>query len=147
MFVGSGLKDESLRKRITKEGLEDKIIMTGFVTWPDIAKYYAIADIFVTASLSEMHSMTVLEAITMSNPIVCRKDSSFTDTIFQGENGYLADTDEEMKDYILKLLDDDELRLKMSKKAFEISQRFSLSNQVKRHIEYYEEVIRDYQNS
>lgn len=147
VFVGSGLKDESLRKRITKEGLEDKIIMTGFVTWPDIAKYYAIADIFVTASLSEMHSMTVLEAITMSNPIVCRKDSSFTDTIFQGENGYLANTDEEMKDYILKLLDDDELRLKMSKKAFEISQRFSLSNQVKRHIEYYEEVIRDYQNS
>ncbi|MBQ5382932.1 MAG: glycosyltransferase [Treponema sp.] len=140
-FVGTGIKKDHLKRRLARENLEDKIIFTGFVTWPDIAKYYSIADVFVTASLSEMHSMTVLEAITMSNPIVCRRDTSFTDTIFHGENGFLADTDQEMEEYIVKLLDDDEMRLQMRKKAFEISQRFSLENQAKRHIEYYTEII------
>ena len=77
----------------------------------------------------------------MSNPIVCRKDTSFTDTIIHGENGFLADTDKEMEDYIIKILDDDELRNKMSKRAFEISQKFSLENQVMLHIEYYTKII------
>lgn len=140
-FVGTGIKEEHLRRRVARENLEDKIIFTGFVSWPDIAKYYSIADVFVTASLSEMHSMTVLEAITMSNPIVCRRDTSFTDTIIHGENGFLADTDKEMEDYIIKMLDDDELRNKMSKRAFEISQKFSLENQVKHHIEYYTRIV------
>ncbi len=146
VFVGTGLREDGLRKWVVRDKMEDRIIFTGFVSWPEISLYYSICDIFVTASLSEMHSMTVLEALTMGKPIVCRKDTSFTDTVFHGEDGFLADTDEELESYILKLLDDDALRQRMGINAIEISKRFALEKQVEQHIKFYQKVIEEYKS-
>lgn len=127
LFVGSGNPLEQMKKDVIKSGLEDKIIFTGFIPWEQVSQIYSIGDVFVTTSLSEMHSMTILEALCLGIPVVCRKDTSFADTIFHGENGYECDTDEEMDDYILKICNDNELHNKMSNKALEISLHFSLA--------------------
>lgn len=144
LFVGGGVEEESLLRRLKHEKLEDKIFFSGFIPWDDIAVYYAACDIFVTVSLSEMHSMTILEALSMSKPVVCRKDSSFTDTVFDGQNGYLADTDDQIIEYIEKIADNPQLYDFMCKKAFEISRNFLLEKQVQRHIAFYEKLISKY---
>ena len=147
IFVGSGLREEALKNKTLKDNLTDKIKFTGFVTWQEISEYYTIADIFITASLSEMHSMTILESLTVGKPVVCRRDTSFTDTIFHGIDGYLADSDEEMKSYIIRIVDDENLRKSMGLKALEISRRFVLKNQVLKHLDFYREVISRYWQS
>ncbi|MBQ3825497.1 MAG: glycosyltransferase [Spirochaetaceae bacterium] len=144
LFVGAGGALYDLEERVKKEGLADKIIFTGFVDWFKVSSLYSIADVFITTSLSEMHSMTILEALSLGVPVVCRADTSFSDTIFQGEDGFMADTDEEMDGYIQKVLGDSALHDAMSKKAREVAGRFTLRLHGLRTVAFYEEVLKHY---
>ena len=141
LFVGAGGALYDLEERVKKEGLSDKIIFTGFIDWFKVSSLYAIGDVFITTSLSEMHSMTILEALSLGVPVVCRRDSSFSDTIFDGVDGFMADTDEEMDGYISKILSDENLAASMRQKAREIASRFTLRLHGLRTVAFYEEVI------
>ncbi len=144
LFVGAGGALYDLEQRVQKEGLTDKIIFTGFVDWFKVSSLYSVADVFITTSLSEMHSMTILEALSLGVPVVCREDTSFSDTVFQGENGFMAKTDEEMDGFINRVLDDDKLRASMCKKAKEVAGRFTLRLHGLRTVAFYEEVLKHY---
>ena len=144
IFVGDGAALEGLKKRVEKEGLGLKIMFAGFVDWTNLAPYYSVSSVFVTASLSEMHSMTVLEAMCMSLPIVCRRDTSFTDTVFNDENGYLCDTDEEMDEKLTLLLGDDEKCLAMGKRSLELSKNFTLEVHTARTLAFYNAVLNSF---
>ncbi len=144
LFVGDGAALQILKDRVVEEKLTQKILFAGFVDWACLAPYYEISSVFVTASLSEMHSMTVLEAMCMSLPIVCRRDTSFTDTVFHGENGYFADTDEEMDSYLAELVSDDKKAKRMGERSFEISKTFSLSVHVNRTLAFYNAVLKSF---
>ena len=146
VFVGSGDREEALRNKVKELGLSDKIIFTGFIDWHKLYIYYNIADVFVTVSLSEMHSMTILEALSQGVPVVCRKDTSFSDTVFHGIDGFFALSDKEVDDYLIKILNDSELGAKMGKEAFEVSQRFTLDIHGRRTVAFYEEVLKHYPN-
>lgn len=146
LFVGDGGAEHDLRERVRAEGLSDHIIFTGFVDWFKLSLYYAISHIFVTVSLSEMHSMTVLEAIRLSLPVVCRRDTSFLDTVFHGKNGFFAETDEEMDDYLYKLIDNPSLCNEMAQCAYTISCGFSLRLHGLKSVAFYEEVLRHFPN-
>ncbi len=141
IFVGAGAALDILQKTVADEELGDKIIFTGFIDWHKVYQYYSIGDVFVTASLSEMHSMTILEALSLGLPCVCRRDTSFYDTIFPGEDGYFAETDEDMDAYILKLVDDSELCTRLGQKAAEVSKRFTLELHGKRTVAFYQKVL------
>ena len=144
LFVGAGGALYDLQERVKKEKLENKIIFTGFIDWFKVSSIYSIADVFITTPLSEMHSMTILEALSLGVPVVCRKDSSFSDTIFQGEDGFMADSDEEMDAFIYQILENDELKSKMSAKAKEVAGRFTLMLHGLRTVAFYEEVLKHF---
>lgn len=110
VFVGDGPALEHSKEIAKKNGIEDRVVFTGFVDWHIVHRYYEAADIFMTASLSEMHSMTVLEAMTSKLPIVVRKDSSYYDTVIPEYNGFLSETDEQMAKDLITLLDDKEMQ-------------------------------------
>lgn len=144
MFVGNGPAYIGMTNICTKEISEGKIIFTGFVEWEKVHNFYESADIFITASLSEMHSMTILEAELSSLPIVTRKDDSYIDSIFDNENGYLCNTDEEMEEKIIQLISDEVKRKKFGKKSLEITKNFTIEKYMKRTLFVYDEVIKKY---
>ena len=144
VFVGSGGASYALEEETRELHLEDRIIFTGFVNWENLSLYYSIGDIFVTTSLSEMHSMTALEALLSHLPIVCRRDDSFSDTVFHGKNGYFADTDEDMDSFILDLIDNSEKRAAFAEASYEISKNFSIRLHGLRTIAFYQEVLKHY---
>ena len=144
LFVGSGAMEEPLRERCRNEGLSSRIIFTGFIDWTELYMYYDISDLFVTASLSEMHSMTILEALVSAKPVVCRRDTSFSDTVFDGKDGYYEETDRQMEDKILKLLDDTELMKKMGEEAKKVSESFTLEIHGRRTLAFYELVMKTF---
>ncbi len=141
VFVGNGPSLEHMQKTVQKARMDHRVIFTGFVNWSDLHTYYGMSDIFVTASLSEMHSMTILEALLSSLPIVVREDSSYMDTVYQGENGFLADTDERLKERILELASDADKRRRFGKKSREISNRFSIETHAKKTLAFYQCVL------
>lgn len=144
MFVGNGPAFEEI-KEYAKADIEKKsIIFTGFIEWTNVHNYYESSDMFVTASLSEMHSMTILEAQLSSLPIIVRRDESYYDSIFDGQNGYLCDSEEEMEKRILELVDDRQKLEAFGRKSFEITKHFSIETHVNRTLRVYEEVIKAY---
>jgi 1,2-diacylglycerol 3-alpha-glucosyltransferase len=141
LFIGDGPAMEQCKENVKQKGIEDNVIFTGFLEWKELHSYYGIADLFMTASLSEMHSMTILESLITGLPIVARDDLSFYDTIHPGENGYLAKTDEEITEYILKIASDKELKEKFSEKSHEISKEYTLELFTERYLAFYNYVL------
>lgn len=141
VIVGDGAALKHMQKLSSVSKFKDRFIYTGFIDNIKVHKYYECADMFVTASLSEMHSMTILEALTIGLPIVVRKDSSYNDTVINDYNGFQAETDEEMPALITKVLQDKELCHKFSDNGKILAKQFLPETFVKRHIAYYKAVL------
>lgn len=144
VFIGSGGMEQPLRKKCIRDGLQKSIIFTGFIDWTKLYAYYAMADVFITASLSEMHSMTILEALILGKCVVCRRDTSFSDTVFSGVNGYLADTDVEMHSYLLGLVNNRSQLKKMGEEGSRISRSFTLEKHGRRTLAFYNKILEKY---
>ncbi len=144
VFVGNGPAYEDMLKKASAEIASKQIIFTGFIEWTKVSEYYESADIFVTTSLSEMHSMTILEAQLSGLPIIVRRDESYLDSVFEGENGYLTDTEEEMEEKILELAADSDKRKRFGERSLEITKRFTIEAHIKKTLKVYEEVMKAY---
>ena len=144
ILVGNGPAFQSIADAAERHIKEKKIIMAGFIDWEEVHTYYEASDLFVTASLSEMHSMTILEAQLTGLPLVLRRDESYLDSVYDGENGYLCDSETEMENCILELAENKEKREAFSKKSLEITKGFTIESHVQKTLKVYEEVIKAY---
>lgn len=144
LFVGVGPMLEQMKKKTGQIYLDHRIIFTGYLNWNDLHTYYAMSDIFTTVSLSEMHSMTVLEALTSGLPVVTRSDSSFFDTVLHGENGYRGDSDIEVERYLEELITDNDKRRAFGEASRDIARRFTIETHAKKTLAFYQAVIEAY---
>ncbi|MEM5948268.1 glycosyltransferase [Spirochaetia bacterium 38H-sp] len=126
LIVGDGPELEKLKKIAEKEGLSSRVIFTGFVNWEEIKLYYGISDIYVTASTSEIDGLTPIEAALCGNAIVVRRDLAFSDKLEPGKSGFFADTDEELADYLIKLIEDRKLLESFKKFSPQVGRKRSI---------------------
>ncbi len=91
-----------------------------------------------------MHSMTILEAQLTGLPVVLRRDDSYLDSVYDGQNGYLCDNELEMEKRILELARDSRKREAFSRRSLEVTKKFTIESHVKKTIKVYEEVIKAY---
>lgn len=144
LFIGVGPMLEHMKRTVEKAYLDNRILFTGYVNWNDLHTYYAMSDIFTTVSLSEMHSMTVLEALISNLPVVTRSDSSYFDTVLHGENGYLANSDLEVERFLEELILDRDKRIQFGKKSRDISMRFTIETHAKKTLAFYQVILDTY---
>jgi len=144
VYVGDGPDMETLKKKASSVNLEKNFIFTGFVDWEQVHKLYSISNIFVTASLSEVHPMTLIEGAMCGLPLIARKDYSYLDLIENKKNGYLVNTDEEMTRKIEELIYNKTKLKSFSKASLEISKKFTAENHVNRMEKLYKKVIAYY---
>ncbi len=110
LIVGDGPAREKLEEEAMELGLSGSVIFTGMVTPDEVKQYYAIADLFVSASTSETQGLTYIEAAANSLPLLCRRDSCLTNIIIQGKNGYQYTNEEEFLSFLDAALSDPEWR-------------------------------------
>lgn len=146
IFVGDGPSMAKLKDKTKKQGLEGSVVFTGFVNWDEVYRLYSISDMFVTASLSEVHPMTMIEGAMCGLPCLSRRDDSYADLIREGVNGYMADTDRELAARIEELLADPKKHKKFSEASLKHSQMFTADNHAKRMEKLYKKVIELYPN-
>lgn len=144
IFVGEGPELPVLRAKAAKMGLEKSFIFTGFVNWELVYRLYSISDIFVTASTSEVHPMTMIEASMCGLPLIARKDDSYMDLVIEEENGFLVDTDEQLGEKIELLLTDDTMRKSFSETSLEYSSKFTAEIHVEKMEKLYKKIIAAY---
>lgn len=144
IIVGDGPSLHELRGKAVKADLQKKFIFTGFVNWELVCRLYAMSDIFVTLSLSEVHPMTLIEGAMCGLPIIARYDESCLDLVTDGKSGFLIHEDSELESKIRYYMDDPNA-LRLAKAAsFELSKQFTAEHHVDKIEKLYERVIAEY---
>ena len=93
LLVGDGPERDNLEDRARHSGVGDRIVFTGLVPYTDVPRYLAASDVFVTASRTEVHPLSVIEALAAGLPVVGINSPGVSDTIIDGQNGFVAQDD------------------------------------------------------
>jgi glycosyltransferase involved in cell wall biosynthesis len=109
-------------------------IFAGFKTGEDLAAHYASADLFLFASLTETFGNVTIEAMASGLPIVAFNHAAAGEIIASGENGVLANTNDEagFVDAAIELGLDSDLRATCGSGARSKALEFSWESIVKK---------------
>lgn len=135
LIVGNGPDMEKYKKLCKKNKIESSTIFTGAVPRDDMPYYYALGNVFVTASITETQGLTVIEAMASGIPVVAINDESFSNTVIDGLNGYLFNKKNDYLKKISTLIENQEIYDKMKVQAKITANEHSLK--------YYAEKILD----
>ena len=97
VIVGSGNREDSVRRTAALEGVSDHVHFRGFVTAERLAQEYADADIFVLPAVVDSRGDTeglgvvLLEAMAYERPVVASRAGGIPDIVIDGETGWLSD--------------------------------------------------------
>lgn len=104
LIIGSGPAARGLMELAAEKGIADRLIFAGAKPWDEIGSYYALGDVFVSASTSETQGLTYIEAMAAGLPVVARKDDCLAQVLTDGENGYAFETGEQFLAGLEKVL-------------------------------------------
>ena len=124
LIVGDGPSKNELEKQAKARGLDDIVIFVGKVPNSELLPYYAVSDAFLTASLSDTNSISMLEAMSMGLPILQRSDPINEGQVIEGVNGFIFSDNQSFinkLDYLCNLNFNDRLELKKSVRRSVIS--------------------------
>lgn len=94
VVVGEGPQRELLGQMARELGVEDAVSIVGPKPWERIDEYYAIGDVFVSASRSETQGLTYVEAMASGCCVCAVEDECLKGVIEDGVSGILTqDTD------------------------------------------------------
>lgn len=87
-LLGKGPQETELRQLVNDRNLGHCIHFHGVVPFDEVADWLAAADAFVTASTSEVHPLTVIEAMAAGKPVAAVASPGISDTVEPGVTGY-----------------------------------------------------------
>lgn len=123
LLVGDGPDREEVLDYARGKGLD--VIFTGMVPHGEVADYYRLGDLFVTASTSETQGLTYFEALAAGVPVLCRRDPCVDGVVEDGVNGWQYDSGKDFGRYLSDFCTDPALRRQMREAARESSEKFS----------------------
>ena len=124
--------EKSLKEKIAKANLEDRIIFEGFVRYDETPQIYRELDIVVCPSYIEGFGLPCLEAMASRCAVVATKTGIWKEIIKQGENGYLVDTksSDQIAEKLDILMNDDGLRSQVAKNGYDlVTSKYMIENE------------------
>jgi glycosyltransferase involved in cell wall biosynthesis len=144
LIVGDGIDINHLKKQVSNLGLSEKVKFTGKILPPDLTEIYKCGTLFATASETETQGIVLIEAAATGLPLIAVDKGAVSEICRDKENGELCrpgDVDGIAK-AMVKILSDESLQKKYSKKSVEISKMHDLNHTLKRFEEIYHEAIK-----
>ena len=144
IVAGDGKMLEEYRRRASDLNLADCLRFIGF--YPDTRELLAIADLLLLPSFLELHSIAILEALSMKVPVVASQGVGCNSDIFHpGEDGVLLDpfSMTGWVDAIVGLLKNPARRRLIGERGYALCRsQFDIRNVAKRFEELYAELIK-----
>lgn len=125
IIIGGGPEEVLLRDKIKEFGLEQKIVLTGFLDNPyPVMKQ---ADCFICSSYAEGFSLVILEAMVLGIPVISTNCSGPNELIQNSQYGILVENSfNGIYDGLKRVLEHPELLEFYKKMAFERGNDFSM---------------------
>ena len=138
-----GWQYEGIFQQIRQNGLEQKIVCTGYVDEADKAAIYQLADLFVFPSLYEGFGMPVLEAMAAGVPVITSNVSSLPEAA--GDAAVLVSPEhvEQLAEDMRTLLTDQPLRQQCIMRGYQQCRRFTWEYSADILMQMYEQMMQE----
>jgi len=149
VIAGDGSARKKLEEHAAATKVRDRIHFLGMVKRADLPDLLHDATVFLSASTTEVHPISVIEAIASGLPLVAVQDEAFEGMIVENENGHLTPLDvNAFSKTLVKLLSDPETLKRYGKRSTELSEKYSIEGQV-RSLEdlYFEAILQNWRGS
>ncbi len=148
LIIGDGDAKEDLEDLVEETELNGQVRFLGRIPNEKLLEenLFRLGDVFVTASRTENHPVSLLEAQAFGLPVVAPSAAGIPEVVTNREDGllYPPETENEVKeltDLLAELLESEDKREKMSKNAIENSKNHTASKVAGRLEDLYERVI------
>ncbi len=142
LIVGGGPEEETLKKLALETGSSDQVHFFGMVPYEQVPQFLAMSDIFVTASVTEVHPLSVVEAMATGLPALGVRSVGVGDTIEDGRTGFLASQNQAaFAAKLTRLCLDRSLRQKLGQAAREASDKYSIEHTMETMLGFYEQLV------
>jgi N-acetyl-alpha-D-glucosaminyl L-malate synthase BshA len=142
LILGGDGPERPFVERLGRElGICNKIIFTGKVR--ETGPILEISDLFLLPSETESFGLAALEAMAEGVPVVSSNTGGIPEVNVHGFSGFLSAVGnvDEMAQFALSILKDDNQLAQFSNNAFERAKTFSLSSVLPMYEELYEQVL------
>lgn len=142
VFAGDGSARKDLEEKVNALDVKNKIHFLGMVNRNELPNIYHDANLFLSASTTEVHPISVIEAIASGLPLVAVQDEAFEGMLENDVNGYLTPLDVNVyAETIINLLQDNKKIESFGKHSAMLSEKYSIEGQVKALEKIYTEAI------
>ncbi len=140
---GKGWMYEETLALVDRVGLGERIHFPGFVADNDLPALYSLAAVFAFPSWYEGFGLPVLEAMACGTPVVAADNSSLPEVV--GEAGLMVDAGDidALAEALDRLLEDQELRMRLDIAGREQARRFTWESAARRLRTVYQEGWRE----
>ena len=140
-MVGDGELKNNIIEKIKESSLENEILCLG--NCDNISEILSVCDFAVFPSAYEGFSLSMLEKMASSLPVICSDIPAFREIIKHGENGYLMQLFdfEAWTDKIKMLVENDILRFKLGEGARKRSKDFTDKIMTKKYEDLYHSLM------
>jgi N-acetyl-alpha-D-glucosaminyl L-malate synthase BshA len=141
LLIGDGPERRNAEELTRSLDLEDDVRFLG--KQDAIEELMAVADLFLIPSEKESFGLAALEAMACEVPVVSSNGGGLPEVNIHGVTGFLSDPGnvEEMADYAVQLLSNEEMLQRFRNNALEQARRFDIGNILPHYEAYYEEVL------
>lgn len=146
VIAGTGSMTEELKDMVLNEGLEEKVIFTGYVSEEEKNKLYRISDAAVFPSIYEPFGIVALEAMAAGCPVVVSDIGGFSEIIRDRINGlkFMSGSTSSLNDSLLELLNNTELANKLRENGLKsVKENYSWQRAAELTTEVYKQVLEE----
>lgn len=120
VIVGDGPERKILEKQVKKRKLKN-VVFVGYIENKEfLHAFYERADVYVSPTVWEGFGLTIVEAMAAHTPVIASNQGGIVSIIKNGVNGFMVSprSGKVIADTVNMLLDDDDLRKKISDEAY-----------------------------
>jgi 1,2-diacylglycerol 3-alpha-glucosyltransferase len=142
LLLGSGPKKAFLEQLAAELGIAERVRFIGMIAYEKLPAYLAMCDVFVTASITEVHPLSVIEGMGAGLPVIGIHSPGVGDTIEDGVTGFLSM--EDMAAFTAKLMWlclDKDLRIRMGEAARQASTTYAIERTTRLMLEHYNRLV------
>lgn len=146
IFVGDGELFSDMKNLAESLKVKELIRFVGFQK--NVAEYLNLFDIFVLSSKMEGLGSSILDAHSCGLPVIATRTGGIPEIVFDEINGLLVEPQnpEKLAAAILRLIDNDELRMKLSGNSLDSVKEHDINFTYKQYLQMFYELSNDSRN-